>query len=264
MIPLEDKLCIMTVDTLQELFAENADSVSLYMFYYKQCKIQKTNQSWTTDSFIMKWLWWWRQKLVKAKRVLESKNLMEKVVKKWDNGKIEWHYIKLNYIRSEGDFVHTYQKPHVDWTTSGKWTTNAWSYINRNAWSNKKEILPKQKKKVVVCISKEEANQYLKELYEPIKDTYKPEHKDQREMIKYMVMCWYKLKENETLWDLGDWLKEILIDGKWHTAQGDIPRRSWVMGIKQYYERKVWDEKVKNIKSSLRQAFVTRWWAFNK
>lgn len=134
---IEKSLCIVSVDTLQELFSIwGGDPVALYMFYYKQSKIQKTNQSKSTDSFCIKWLWWWTTRLRRSKKILQEANLIESIATREKDWSYWWHYIKLNYIRSEAKTSQSYQKQLVDITTSGKQKTNAWSDININAWSD--------------------------------------------------------------------------------------------------------------------------------
>ena len=102
-IQLEKELCITTLKTLTVLFAEKywPDAVALYFFYYKQCKLQQTNQARSTKSFCLKWLWRWETKFRRAKNILKKYNIIEDI-KNIDEKtkKINGRYIKLNYINS--------------------------------------------------------------------------------------------------------------------------------------------------------------------
>jgi len=136
-ITLEEKLCIVSVDTLQVLFEKWwSDAVSLYMFYYKQCKIQKTNLSRSTDYFCMQWLERWKVRLKKAKAVIISLWLIKIVKKRKKDGTYLKSYIKMNYIRSQAKNDHVVWNAQVDECTGGWQTTNALSDINVNALSD--------------------------------------------------------------------------------------------------------------------------------
>ncbi len=50
----------------------SVDLISLYMFYYRQCKIQKTNQSWTTNVFAAKRLSISEDRISKASKKLQE------------------------------------------------------------------------------------------------------------------------------------------------------------------------------------------------
>lgn len=135
---LEKRVCIVSIDTLQELFEYWSDCVSLYMFYYKQCKIQKTNQTRTTDGFIMKWLKRGEKRLKKSKDILVKKWLIEFIQERVD-GKFSKSYVKLNYIRSEAKTDRTIQKSETVGVGTG--------WQRTNAWSDKKEMLKVIKEK---------------------------------------------------------------------------------------------------------------------
>lgn len=99
-IMIEDEIVLLTTRTLHDLFRfkkNGADAVSLYCFYYYTAKWQKTNQIKATDQFCINGLGWGRDKLIRAKKILEHTNLVQKIMKR-ENGKINGWYIKLNYI----------------------------------------------------------------------------------------------------------------------------------------------------------------------
>jgi hypothetical protein len=53
-VQLEQNLIILDAETIIKLFSENPDAVTLYVFYHKQAKIQKTNQVYANQIFCMK------------------------------------------------------------------------------------------------------------------------------------------------------------------------------------------------------------------
>jgi len=131
---LEQKIMLISTDTIIHLFDQEnwSDLVSLYMFYHKQSKIQKTNRSWTTTQFVMDWLHWSNPRVVKAKNGLKDLWLIEDITERWNDGKVTWHYIQLNYIESSTPPICE----GVENPDSGVEETNAWSNININAWNN--------------------------------------------------------------------------------------------------------------------------------
>jgi len=147
-IELEKELCIVTLKTLTILFSEDgwSDSVALYMFYYKQCKLQQTDSSWSTDTFCKKWLQRWNDRLRKAKKLLKKYDLIA-VIKNIDQNTwiIKGWYIRLNYYNlSTTPEIHS-----VDWPTSGWQETNA--YIKKKEMLiKKKEILMEELNKIVI------------------------------------------------------------------------------------------------------------------
>lgn len=137
----EQSVMIISVATISILLEEEngSDLIALYMFYQRQSKLQWTNISFTTSAFTMKWLGWWKDRYLKAKKILIEKNIIEDIVKKDEKWKIEWWYVKLNFIQSLPDAkLSSGTETHpVDNSTGGCQKTNAWSIKNINAWSMK-------------------------------------------------------------------------------------------------------------------------------
>jgi hypothetical protein len=77
------------------------DALLLYFKYIKQSKIQQTNQSWSLDSFMMRWMWWWNDRFKSAKALLKKLWLIELIQKRWVEWKIETWYVKTNFIINE-------------------------------------------------------------------------------------------------------------------------------------------------------------------
>lgn len=147
-ISLEQKVILVSTRTICELFDQEnwSDLVALYMFYHKQCKLQKTNQSFTTSNFAMKWLSWWDKRFKDAKKVLKELMLIEDIVSKNDKWIINWWFIKLNYIESlsKANLSSGAETHPVDESTGGWQKTNAWSIKDINAWSIKEETAESQ------------------------------------------------------------------------------------------------------------------------
>jgi len=144
-IAIEQELCIIPLKTLTVLFSEESwwDAVALYLFYYKQCKLQNTDITWTNDSFIKKWLWWWRDKTITIRKILKKYNLIEIIQKRKADWTLLKPYIKINYYRTtKNQTVDSplSDLPLSDFTTVGSQDANA--YINNNkCLIEKKEIL---------------------------------------------------------------------------------------------------------------------------
>ena len=130
-------IILLDLHTICKLIETNPDALTLYVFYHKQSKIQKTNQSWSTAQFCMKGLTWGRNRFTKAKSILESFNLIEEIRERDESGKFNKKYVKLNYIHKS---IRTYQNPHTGEPVNGSQQTNALSNININALSIKKEM----------------------------------------------------------------------------------------------------------------------------
>lgn len=113
-----------TIDKLME-HKNWPDALALYFKYIKQSRIQKTNQSWSLDVFMAKWLWRGSSRLKNAKALLKKLWLIEVIQSRWLNGKIATRYVKTNFIIDETkvkQFTIEYvidetQKPLGDETT---------------------------------------------------------------------------------------------------------------------------------------------------
>lgn len=87
-----------TIDTLMKL--ENcSECISLYIFYYKTAKWQKTNQIKANDEYVKKSLKWGIDKIRKTKKTLKENGLIE-IIQSRSNNKIDGWYIHLNYLVS--------------------------------------------------------------------------------------------------------------------------------------------------------------------
>ena len=138
-----DIIVSTTLPTIDRLsgYKNGWDALLLYFRYVRQARLQKTNTTYSKDTFMAQWMSWSMNKFYKVKKVLTENNLVETVIRNWADGKIEGKYIKVNFIIKEKKEEeasptilsknHTMEKP-----SDGKMNTNAWS--NKiNAWSNK-------------------------------------------------------------------------------------------------------------------------------
>jgi hypothetical protein len=120
-----------TVDKIME--NKNwSDGLALYFKYYKQYRIQWTNQTRSTDKFMKKWLWWWNTRFSNAKKVLKELWLIDIIQWRDNKWKMTTCYVKVNFLINE-DKIRNHQltyemqstPPEPQITNSGKWPTNA-------------------------------------------------------------------------------------------------------------------------------------------
>ena len=124
------------------------DALALYIKLIKQTRIQQTNQTYSLDSFLENWLWWWYKRLKNAKEVLKNLWLMDNIVIRDTQGKVVWHYVRVNFlineqkVRTQGityNLSTTAPEPVVAdnqmWLNEHKCLKN----ININALNTKKE-----------------------------------------------------------------------------------------------------------------------------
>lgn len=152
---IEDNLIVFSKNTFDAfLRCDNpADLIALYGFYYYTAKWQKTNQIKATDNYVCKGLHWGKDRLRRAYKELKAVGLVERIARKNKQGKVEGHYVKVNYIWKRENLIDCTENPDtlkptcgkldektthpenqkVVSSTSGKQTTNALSANNRNA-----------------------------------------------------------------------------------------------------------------------------------
>jgi len=142
-ITIDRDLITITAKTAEFLLDKNPDSLSLYVFYLKNAKIQKTNQIWSTDTFGMKGLKWGVKRYSEAKQVLLDSGLLTFIQERGETGRLQKTFIKLNYIH------RSIQKPQAVTTASGQQQTNALSnkremleVIKENAYDKSKDLPP--------------------------------------------------------------------------------------------------------------------------
>lgn len=124
------------------------DAFALYVKLIKQSRIQQTNQTYTLNNFLENYFWWWHEKVSKVKNVLKKLWLIDDVVIRWEWWKLQWHYVRVNYLINEEKVRNTSMTYNLTTslenrqsvsTTCGEMATNALSTQYINAWSNTKE-----------------------------------------------------------------------------------------------------------------------------
>ena len=198
-IDLENEIITVSTETINKLFRydNGADLVALYMFYHKQCKIQKTNQSFTVSDFAKKWLRRWDTKFKKAKKKLKELWLIEDIKHRNEKWEIKWWFIKLNYIKQAN--LSTGAETHPVGKSTGGWQeTNAWSSLNINAWEKKSKEFEFQ--------SKRELKEFITEIYNKDNSLFDVAH------LRYIWPWIEKLREkgykvNKMEWNIIGWYK---------------------------------------------------------
>jgi len=143
LINIDKDIIVLTTKTVEFLLSGNPDSLTLYVFYMKNARIQETNSIWNTNTFGMKGLGWGTKRYGDAKKFLVDNGFIEEVIKRDKKGQIEGRYLQINYIfgrEKVDDIIHHYQNPEMDTPTDGFGETNALSNKSINALSNKSEI----------------------------------------------------------------------------------------------------------------------------
>lgn len=110
-----------TIDRLSEE-KNGSDALMLYFKYLKQSRIQKTNQSWSLDSFMMQWLPRGRDRFNNAKALLKKLWLIEVIQKRNVDWTIDTYYVKTNFIIDETKVKQFTIEYNVDWNAT--WIRN--------------------------------------------------------------------------------------------------------------------------------------------
>ena len=113
-----------TYDRIRKEAWKKWDSaVSLYIRYIEQARLQWTDSTYSTDNFMMKAMWWSKEKFYDVKPILQNLWLIELKEKRDESWKIMSHYIQVNYIiKSEDTTVLKSQS--LENPESGKSNTN--------------------------------------------------------------------------------------------------------------------------------------------
>lgn len=187
-IQIDKDIIVLTTKTVEFLLSENPDSLTLYIFYIKNAKIQETNSIWNTNTFGMKGLGWGNERYKKAKDFLVNNGFIDEVTRRNNKGQIDGHYLKINYIFAKetiNDVINQkYQNPHMDIPTSGFQETNALSNKSINALSNKNESTTQNKGILPEILGKTSYNRLLSVYVDLFKELY-----DFIPQIKYPLFC---------------------------------------------------------------------------
>lgn len=117
-----DQIVSTTHDTVNLLAKNKAgwDALLLYFRYIQQKKMQENVNTFSTDKFMKKAMWFWDHRFKKAKRLLKDLWLIEIISSKDEDWKFDKRYIKINFvISSSSKKNHSVENP-----PSGKSETN--------------------------------------------------------------------------------------------------------------------------------------------
>lgn len=138
-----------TYDRIMEEWWKNwPDAFALYFKLMKQARIQETNQTFTLNQFLKNFFWWGHERLAKAKNTLKKLWLVDDVLIRAENGKLQWHYIRVNYLVDEQkvrtsaltyNLTDSLENRLSVSTECGQTDANALSTKYINAWSRIKE-----------------------------------------------------------------------------------------------------------------------------
>ena len=140
-----DIIVSTTLPTLDVLstYKNGWDAILLYFRYVRQARLQKTNTTYSKDTFMANWLEWSLGKFYKVKKILTENNLIEAITRKWEDWKIEGAYVQVNFLIKDKEGHGSEQNANLPTLSKnrstvkpecGKMTSNALSNININAW----------------------------------------------------------------------------------------------------------------------------------
>lgn len=138
-----------TYDRIMEAGGKKwADAVALYIKLLKQARLQETSQTYSLNSFLEEYFWRWHERLANVKNILKQLWLIDDVVIRWEGGKLQWHYVRVNYLIDEQkvrtsaltyNLTDSLENRQSVSTTCGETATNALytQYINALNTQNK-------------------------------------------------------------------------------------------------------------------------------
>lgn len=191
---------------MEEWWKRWADAVALYIKLLKQVRMQETSQTYSLNSFLEEYFWWGHERLANAKNVLKQLWLIDDVIIRWDWGKLQWHYVRVNYLIDEQkvrtsaityNLTDSLENRQSVSSTCGETATNALSTQIVNAWSTQKKI---SEKKIPTPSELVEAYRNTPELVRKIKD---------EDFVKEFAE--YKQSTKKTAYKTIDWFIQKLI-----------------------------------------------------
>ena len=195
---------------MEEWWKRWADAVSLYIKLLKQARMQETSQTYSLNSFLEKYFWWGHERLASTKNVLKQLWLIDDVVIRWEWGKLQWHYVRVNYLVDEQkvrtsaityNLTDSLENRESVSTTCGETATNALSTQIVNAWRTQNKI---SEKKIPTPSELVDAYRKTPALVEKIKDEsvvrQRAEYKQKKKSKAYKTISWFiqQLVENVT------------------------------------------------------------------
>lgn len=123
-----------TIDRLNT-YKNGWDALFLYFRYVRQARLQKTNTTYSKDTFMAEGMSWSMTKFYKVKKILTENKLIETIIRKWENWQIEGSYVQVNFLIQDNHSTTLPLSGENHWVV--KKVANAWSNKTINAWSNK-------------------------------------------------------------------------------------------------------------------------------
>lgn len=193
---------------MEEWWKRWADAVALYIKLLKQARMQETSQTYSLNSFLEEYFWWGHERLASAKNVLKQLWLIDDLVIRWEWGKLQWHYVRVNYLVDEQkvrtsaityNLTDSLENPTDSLenrqsvsSTCGETATNALSTQIVNAWSTQNKI---SEKKIPSVMELVEAYRNTPELVRKIKDEdfvkEFAEYKQSTKKTAYKTIGWF-------------------------------------------------------------------------
>lgn len=229
----------MTFYTYDRIIEEGGnywpDALALYIKLIKQTRIQQTNQTYSLDSFLENWLWWGYKRLKNAKNVLKSLGLIDYIDIRDKNGKIAWHYVRVNFLINEN-------KVRTSSTTYNLTTTYSEPVVAENQkWSNEHKCL--NNTNINALNTKKEINNNLENLWNWELVSYPINELKEKEKSSAK-------KEKEITTEINNLISQIkeMCDVLWVAYNKDMERQfaKHILTAKEYWEfcEKIWQTRV--------------------
>ena len=190
------------------------DALLLYTKYLRQYKLQWTNQTYSTDVFMMNWLWWGELRFRNAKTVLKELWLIEQITKK-DNWLITWHYIRVFQTFQDFNEQEATEEPTISHSVEnpecGEWETNT-NPLNINTNPLNINTNTGEVEKSDTAIPKKTKEELQQESFDKFYEAY-----PRKENRKWAFRAWLKLSQKDQT-DAFEWIAKMK---KYH------PRWQW-------------------------------------
>lgn len=191
-----DPIVSTTHNTVNSLIWEANwwDALLLYFRYIQQRKMQNNVDTLSYDSFMQEAMGRWKQRFYNAKKILIEKWMIETVRRSWEDGKIEWRFVKVKYVitglfdqslvSSESGEVET--NTLIENINTLVENTNTLSIVSHDekpkASESEMKVPEKKKAKKINWLSEEEYNAY-EPMYKQIAKASQLKTEDKRETI---------------------------------------------------------------------------------
>lgn len=249
-----------TIDRINKNWWKSGwDALLLYFEYIKKSRIDKTNQPRATDTYMIKWLWWWKWRFWNAKKVLQELWLIEKISRKDDKWKVVKWYVKVNFMidTSQNDSYELnnpdFQK--VDNPDSGDLETNALSNkLNAlNTIQNTSQVFSEQNENV--SLPKQEENKTTADLtFDKIYQNYYHKSwitKDEKASKKAFDKMWFTDEQKEL----------ILQDEKVFKVEWKIWTKLWtkIRKYRPWFDKYIQSLNIDDLQRDMRLKEIAKW-----